>query len=332
MLDVINIVDKLASFGYIRTVKVSGDWYQCYCPFHSGGHEKKPSFGILIKDQMRAGVLYKAGFGHCFACNFAGDLVTLVTKILESHSIDKTGFDWLSENIPGFSEDQEFDYLIPQSMMEQITNKYTLEYIKTLTGVEKEQFITEEELASYRYTVPYMYERKLTDELIEKYDIGVDMNFIPPGRVKKVPCITFPVRDENGRTLFICRRSISGKMYNYPTGVVKPVYGLDMIPKGCKSLIICESCINALTAVRYGYAAVALLGTGNSYQISQLKKLGVTEFVLAMDGDEAGRRASKKLKNALKSVGIVWVINMPEGKDVNDLDFETFTQLYKERE
>ena len=114
----------------------------------------------------------------------------------------------------------------------------------------------------------------------------------------------------NGNTLFFCRRSVKGKIYNYPQGVTKPVFGIDMIPEGTTSLIICESCINCLTAVSYGYNAVALMGTGNAYQIQQLKELGVADFIICTDGDEAGRRAANKLKNQLSSIAMVWMIPM----------------------
>ena len=177
-----------------------------------------------------------------------------------------------------------------------------------------------------------MYERKLTDEVIEKYDIGYDAKWIPPGRKKPVPCITIPVRDRQGRTLLLCRRSIQGKLYNYPTGVQKPVFGIDVLPYGLKTVIICESAINAMTAVVYGYNAVALLGTGNPYQIQQLKELGVQNFVICMDGDEAGQKATMKLKKALRTVAMVWSITMPDGKDLNDCSKEEFDNLYLKRE
>jgi DNA primase len=51
-----------------------------------------------------------------------------------------------------------------------------------------------------------------------------------------------------------------------------------------------------------------------------------------MDGDEAGRKATEKLKKALKSVAMVWVIHMPDGKDLNDCTKEEFEQLYARRD
>lgn len=331
-METIDIVEMLASHELIRIHKVTGNWYTMYCPFHSDGQEKKPSFGILLKDEYRNGRRYPAGMCNCFACKFSGTLVEMVTEILKRRSISQSGYDWLVEHIPGFSIEESFEPLIPSNMLDQINSKFAVDYVAMLSSGKQENFVSEEELASYRFTVPYMYERRLTDDIIEKFDVGYDANWIPPGRSKKVPCITFPVHDAQGRTLFICRRSIAGKLFNYPTGVTKPVYGLDMIPKGCKSIILAESILDALTAWVYGYVAVAFMGTGNSYQIQQLKELGVSEYVICTDGDEAGRRAVFKLKNSLKSNAIIWVVPMPDGKDINDLTKQEFDSLYALRE
>ena len=46
------------------------------------------------------------------------------------------------------------------------------------------------------------------------FDIGYD---------KDRRAITFPVKDRQGRCLFIARRSVVGKEYNYPLGAVMPL-------------------------------------------------------------------------------------------------------------
>lgn len=330
-MDVIQVVDKLAEYKLVRPNKIINNYYSVYCPFHSNGQERKPSCGVVIRDEYRNGQKYEAGSWHCFACGIYKDMQTAVTEILKSRSINISGIEWLKQNVPGFEDEYVFESLIPDSLLEDVNNKFALDYIKDKTE-DSVTYVSESELASYRFTVPYMYERKLTDEIIAKYDVGVDMHWIPPGRKKEVPCITFPVRDEYGRTLFFCRRSISGKLFSLPSGVTKPVYGLDMIPKGTSSIIICESIFNALTAEVYGFHAVALMGTGNSYQLNQLKRLGCREFVICMDGDEAGRKATEKLKRQLSNIAIVWSIKMPDGKDLNDCTKEEFLQLYEEKE
>lgn len=334
-MDVEAVLHKLESEGLVRLNRPIGEYYSIYCPLpHSNGHyENRPSCGVLLHDQYKAGRKTPAGWTHCFGCGWAKPLPETITEILKHRHIGKSGLDWLKENIPGFEESSEdFDYLIPQELSQSLQSKYAVDYINTQLLKQSGNYVSEQELASYRMTVPYMYQRGLTDEIIEKYDIGYDAKFIPPGRKKPMPCVTFPVKDLNGNTLFLCRRSIEGKFFHYPQGVEKSIYGLYELPKGVKSVVVVESCFNCLSAIRFGYSAVALLGTGTSYEIDQLKRLGVQEFVLCLDGDEAGQRGMEKLKRALKSVALVWTIKMPVDKDVNDCTKEEFDALYATRE
>jgi hypothetical protein len=329
-MDVELVVDKLEEFGLLRKNRKIGNYMSVYCPFHAGGQEKKPSCGILLTSEYRNGQSYPAGWTHCFACGAAYSLEQAVQEMLKTRSITTSARDWLVENVPGYEPD-EIDRLIPQDMADALASKLAVNNILDQLN-QTTTYVSEDELAKYRYTVPYMYERKLTDEIIAEYDVGYDANWIPEGRKKPVPCITFPVHDRYGRTLCIIRRAIATKLYHVPAGVQKPVYGLDRIPSNCKSVVICESIFNALTCRVFGYNAVALLGTGTTYQMQQLRELGVQEFVICMDGDEAGRRATNKLKKALSSCAIVWAMHMLEGKDVNDIDIDTFNKLYMERD
>ena len=330
-MNVEEVISVLSRFELLRPSKIRGNWYSVYCPFHSGGEERRPSCGILLTDEYRNGQKYQAGMFHCFACGTTKSMVDAVTYLLQSKNISSDGLTWLQANVPGFSyDDISFDPLLSKSIVDTLTDKYAVSYLNSLS--KPINYVSESELSNYRYTVPYMYERRLTDEAIALYDVGYDANWIPPGRKRPVPCITIPVRDSSHRTLFLCRRSISGKLYNYPSDVEKPLFGLDVVPNDCKSIIVCESCINAITAHIYGYQAVALLGTGSAYQIQKLKELGVNDIVLCMDGDEAGIKATKRLKKALAKSAIVWTISMPPGKDLNDCTKSEFDKLYSERE
>ena len=329
MIDVEKVLEKLQELNFIRLNRIMGDYYSIYCPIHKGGEERKPSCGVLLKDQYRNGQKYPAGWTHCFTCGYAKSLPDLVTDLLKSRNISTSGLDWLKQNIPGFDETSVgIEPLVPDSLMSSLENKYAINYILNYTNPSQSSYVSEEELASYRYSVKYMYDRGLTDALIERYDVGFDPKHVPPGRKSTLPCITFPVRDINGNTLFICRRSIEGKYFNLPKDINKPVYGIYELPRGCKSVVITESCLNAITSVKYGRPAVALLGTGNPYQINQLKRLGASEFILALDPDDAGRKGTARLKKALRDVAIVWEFEgIPEGKDINDLTEWEFNNL-----
>lgn len=331
---VVQVVDLLDSYGYIRKKKVTGDWYTIFCPFHKDGQERKPSCGVLLKSQFRNGRMSEAGRFNCFTCHYSGSLVESVDKILNLHEVSQSGANWLKEHVPGIEvdgESYETDDLLPSGIMSDLTSKFALDYMINLTSKGRSKYVSEEELESYRYTVPYMYERGLTDETIERYDIGFDANHVPENKSKPVPCITFPVKDRQGRCLFIFRRSVEGRYFNYPTGVEKPVYGLYELNPNAKTVYICESAFNLMTLVRHGIEGVALFGTGNSLQMQQLRELGAHRFVLATDPDDAGRKARQKLKKNLSKVAFVSELNgFPEGKDLNDLTEEEFNSLYVE--
>lgn len=113
--------------------------------------------------------------------------------------------------------------------------------------------ITLDELKSYDYIHPYMFKRRLTDEIINKFDVGYD---------PKTQALTFPVWVD-GRCLFVARRRVNYKRFDMPEIYPKPIYGLDYLTTN--EVIVCESILNALTCYVYGKEAVALFGTGSDY-------------------------------------------------------------------
>lgn len=325
-MDVVNVLEYMQSQGLVRLNKIAGKYYSIYCPIHNNGNERRPSCGVLLHDEYRNGQKYPAGFTHCFTCGLAKPLSETVSEILKIHPVSEEVRRTL-QNLIGSEVEQDTGKLISKELSEELIARYALTSLKSHLG-KTQNYVQEEELQKYRIVIPYLYERKLTDDIIEKYDVGIDMNYVPAGHKKAVPCVTFPVRDKLGKTLFILRRAVPNKRFYMPSNIEKPVYGIYELPKDSKRVYIVESCFNALTCVRYGQPAVALLGTGTQYQITQLKQLGVREFVLGFDPDDAGRRATNKLKKALRDVAIVWSLEgIPETKDINDLSEFEFNSL-----
>lgn len=281
---------------------------QFNCPMHSNGQERKPSCGITLeaKGEIPAGTV------HCFTCGYTATLEEMVSHCFGRDDLGKFGRDWLIKNFLSVS----------------VENRREIHFDLSRGNQEvKTDFIQEDELDSYRLYHPYMYKRKMTDEVIELFDVGFDANFKLSAKAKPTPCITFPVRDIQGNTLFIGRRSINSKMFHYPEGVNKPVYGLYELPKDAEEVIVCESMINALTCYTYGKPAVALLGLGTDYQYQQLKQLNARKLIVAFDGDSAGRKATQRLKKKLNGYKLITHYELPDGKDINDLSKEEFEKL-----
>ena len=282
----------------------SGKNIQTNCPFHKEGQERKPSFGINKN----------TGECHCFGCGWSGTLSEMISNCFGKDDFGAYGNKWLIRNFLSVAVESRPDIDVDFCRRKKITS-------------ETKKYISEQELDSYRYTHPYMYKRKLTDEIIDLFDIGYD---------KSTECITFPNRDINGNCLFIARRSVKTKFFNYPQDVEKPVYGLyecNICAKTIKNwfpdeIIICESMIDALTCWVYGRYAVALNGTGNENQFKTLRNMPNRKFILATDMDEAGLKARERIRQSLGNKLVteyVWDINV--AKDINDMNKEYFDSL-----
>ena len=301
-----NGIERFAEF------KIGTNNIQFSCPIHKDGQERKPSCGLLTENPKDP---HKTGLVHCFTCGYSATLEEMISHCFGYDDVGNYGREWLVKNFLTISIESRKDL--------------ALNFARKLgQEVSEYKYINEYELNKYRYTHSYMYKRKLTDEIIEKFDVGYDKDFML--KDVHVPCITFPVRDEQGRTLFFVRRAIHQKLFHYPEDTVKPVYGLYELPKDAKEVYICESVINALTCYAYGKYAVALLGTGTDFQYEQLKRLPVRNFILAFDPDSAGKKASARFKEALGKFKIITeVVITDRGKDINDLSYEEFINLKK---
>ena len=292
---------------------VSGDNIQTNCPFHHEGQERKPSFGILTKQKGKE----KAGTCHCFACGWTGSFAEMVSNIFGYDDLGLYGGKWLIRNFLTVQIESRPDILEGFNDRNNSCNHRT--YMDMGNTI---QTITEEELDKYRSYHPYMWKRKMTPEVVEIFDIGYD---------KDTNCITFPVRDEYGNCVFVARRSVVSKFFNYPQNAEKPVYGLyelSQLTNYPDEVIICESMIDAITCWVYGKYAVALNGLGNDLQFRQLRQMPNRKFILATDMDSAGQRARIRLKGQLDNKLVseyIWDIKM--AKDINDMTKEQFLSL-----
>ena len=300
--EIINeLVAQLRANGlhYIQKIQVTPTDVQICCPYHKEGMERRPSAGIRKSD----------GLFHCFACGETHSLAEVISYCFEKDRSGVFGWNWLLKNYASV----------------EIENRkpIVLDYTRNRKSVsQQETFVTEEELDGYRYFHPYMYKRKLTNEIIERFDIGYDKNS---------DCITFPNRDINGNCLFVARRSVHTKYFNYPQGVEKPVYGLyELKEYGIPTdIIICESMLDALTCWVYGRPAVALNGLGTESQFKALREFPCRKYILATDMDERGLNARPRIKKALSSSSIVtefrWDVSI--AKDINDMEKSYFQAL-----
>lgn len=318
--DVINTLRfELAQKGLNRfaVVRLNGENLQSNCPFHKNGQERKPSFGVN-------GEIDRC---HCFSCGWAGTIEEMISELYGYQDEGKFGKRWLIkrfntieiETRKNIMEDFKNDNNTLCSSRYNRSNKRSDRILcrKTrqvrLSDKTEQKEITEEELDKYRYIHPYMSQRGLTDEIIERFDIGYD-------RERKE--ITFPVRDIEGRCVFIAGRSTEIKFFRLPKGMDKPIYCSHLFRYGTYTrAYITESFLNCLTCWKYDKPAMAMIGTGNQKQYEILNKLPVREYILAFDPDEAGRKATERFRKNVHGK-IIKELVYPDNRDINDLQEE----------
>lgn len=308
---------QLNGITLLQNIKETPDDIMVSCPYHKGGQERRPSMGIRKSD----------GLCHCFTCGETHSLQEMISFCFGRNSdlAGSFGWEWLLKNFLTVGVESRKDISLDLSR-----NRSN----------NRVEYVTEKELDSYRYYHEYMWKRKMTAEVVEIFDVGYDC---------KTKCLTFPVRDVTGGTLFVARRSVVQKFFNYPSGTEKPVYGLyelskafttytdtvagtatvsnyAWMPKVLDEVIICESMINAITCWVYGKYAVALNGTGTPHQYEQLKTIPCRKFICALDPDEAGERGYQRLKKGIGNKLLTKYV-IPKGKDINDLSLEEFNAL-----
>ena len=293
-----------------RRTKSLGSNMQFSCPFHGDGMERHPSCGMSRDIRYSGGKIIEAGTVHCFTCGYTGKLNEFISTLFNRNDGGFFGNQWLKRN---FSSSEE-----------QVRPLLDLGLGRTGKRESVQSFkpITESELEKYRWIHPYMFKRKLTDEIIEIFDIGYD---------KLNDCITMPVRDMKGNTIFFNRRSVGQKFHQYAESDPKTefLYGAYEVVKyrdrftDYSKVFVTESAINCLTLWTLGIPAVALMGVGGGNQFQLLNDLPFRTIVLALDPDRAGEEAARKIKRRLRNSKMIYFLNYPpefwENKwDIND--------------
>lgn len=300
--DIKGILTKLLDYvapGKLQNIQYKTDDVRISCPVHKDGRERKPSCEIYVGDSEKM----TWGTTHCFACGFSGQLFDTIAEACDN-TVSWAKW-WLKEYfteqiLEGSNVAMDAPIILPKNMK------------------EEEKSLDENILASFQSWHPYMGKRKLSKEICKKYEVKYD---------KDSECVVFPVRDINGKLKFLTRRSVNSKKFIIDKDIEKEVYLLyNQIMEHKREVYVVESQINALTLETWGYPAVALLGTGSDYQYVQLRKSGILKYNLCFDGDEAGMKGTKKFIRNMPNC-FISVIEIPSGKDVNDLTKDEFNKL-----
>lgn len=285
----------------LHTIKPGINNIQFSCPSHKGGQEHSPSCGMSTVTTYKEGKEYPAGTVHCFTCGYTATLNEFISYCFGYQDGGLFGNKWLKANY--------------QITLGQKKRHFQLNF-NTQQKKEELPTIPDEILDQYRVYDQYMYDRGLTDDIIELFDVGYDIENRQ---------ITFPICNLKGEPKWILRRNIDNKFYKIPSEINKTDYlfgASECIKINAKKVFIVESVFNALTLWKFNMPAIALLGVGGGNQYNMLKRLSVRHYVLALDPDEAGEHGMKRLAKELDNKLISKLQYIEPNKDINDLQDE----------
>ena len=165
-------------------------------------------------------------------------------------------------------------------------------------------------------------ERMLSDDVIERYQIGISEK----GGEKR---ITIPIADKQGDYLDVrrwlspkVRVKGSDKMLHWGTGYGAPrLFPIDQLEGD--ELVLCEGELDALALIAHGIPAItATCGVGTWPDTLSVQFRG-NQVILLMDHDKAGREGAKRRADSLARYGVpvkvaYWSKDRTEKWDVTD--------------
>ena len=325
------------------------------CPIcKNGKHEKKDGDGKGVILNEHKGVR-KAYCLHCFNCGFTGNIIDLRMRELGRDVNSKEQFrqtvDEMAEEIGividdiAAAENMERGVadLVKQTGqdkfadLDQKNQEPDQQENPSLTGQEtdyREYFLAcKERLRTDPDGQAYLAKRGISLETALAWGVGYDPAWKSPTVIRKqqakgsswtppaTPRLIIPSTAQH----YVARYAGPGdggntKKMNEGS---PEIFGLAKVLSEKKDpVFVVEGAIDALSIIEAGQAAVGLNSTSNWQMLVERLKDNptATTFVLCLDNDESGRRATDELKKAFEMYGIQYVVgDICNGhKDPND--------------
>lgn len=255
---------------------------------------------------------------RCFSCNRGGDIFTLI-NLYEGLS------DFQSQVQRAAEISGEKSFFKPSK--NNVKRKKSSSVSRSINSNEYKLYI--EACKKDIRKTDYFKTRGFSEDVIKRFGLGFDY---------KSNVIVIPY-DELGS--YYITRSTKNKIFRKPvsdSGMAEPVYNKSGLYSG-KVCFVCESPIDAISLIVAGNGicdAIALGGTGVQKLVNQVEqRKPKSMLVLSFDNDDAGGKATDKLRQELNRLNVPFVVanyswsKYPENKrkDANDLFVSNLNQL-----
>ncbi|MFT4551686.1 MAG: DNA primase [Chlamydiales bacterium] len=332
----IDIIEMISSH---IDLKRGGTSYKALCPFHD---EKSPSFTVQKGDTHY----------HCFGCGAHGDAIQFLMNYQSVSFIDAV--ESLAQMFHVHLEQEESgaevkgpNKVLLKKAMKAACRFYQFTLLHTPEGHEALEYLYRRGLdlnfirnfqvglapASPKIFRNFMYKQKFQDDIL--HEAGLIAEARNGGwRDFFYDRITFPILSPTADVIGFSARKYKDQTFGgkYVNSTETPLfkksrtlYGLNFcrrrIAKERKAIIV-EGQIDALRLIQAGFN-ITIAGQGTAFgegHVKELLNLGVNVIHLALDADEAGRDAARKIGHLFQKAGVeVYVAQLPFGSDPDSI-------------
>jgi DNA primase len=266
------------------------------CPIHRG--ERDDSFRASLSKNVF----------HCFACQAGGNVLDLVAA-LERCSIREAALhlqQWF-----GVSPAVEFQVasshpVQPKGELVREKEGWNPPLRFALTGVDPSH--------------PYLMQRGIDRVTAVEFGVGF---YARPGLLRER--IVIPIHNQQGDIVAYAGRSLDGRLpkYRLPVGFRKALELFNLYRAagtGSKTVIVVEGYFDCMRVHQAGLPwVVALMGSSLAVEQERTLLQHFDRIVLMLDGDAAGRNASRTIAARLSGRCSLEVVHVPDGAQPDQL-------------
>ena len=149
IIDILYDVQRECGTGKLSNFRDTTSGISVPCPHHAEGRERHNSCYINVKDDN-----IEYGLCHCFTCGYVASFPKFVGECFDRG--ESFGEDWLIANYAG-------------NFVKADLNLHKIDLRKDIV-----KYIDESILSTFESYHPYMTQRKISDEIIKKFDVKYD--------------------------------------------------------------------------------------------------------------------------------------------------------------
>ncbi len=294
------------------------------CPFCGSGNGPNHSGAVKV---------YEDGKFYCHACHKSGDVIDLV---MNDSGVDYNEALSILSGIAGV----EIDSYTPDSSQIRPEQTKRGEHEQDIGEMKKDAPADSQEVVDYTEyykkcrdriwdpdALAYLTKRGISRPTASAYWVGYDPAWKSPKalRAGHKPPATPRLIIPTSRTHYIARDirpDASGQYAKMNEGRPGLFNSAALYAEGLQALFVVEGAIDALSIIEAGSPALALNSTGNiSLLLDMLKqKRTMSTLILCLDNDDAGRKATQKLREGLHRLNVSFIVwDITNGcKDPND--------------